>query len=217
MPDKFQDKYRIPSTRAPFHDYSEGMYFVTVCTAGRENYFGEITYKDETSMSEPQMQLSEIGQFAYEQFANVQTHYLYAEIPLFVVMPNHIHAIVIINGGKIPNDKRRNVNQSQNNTTSQNDITEIWCCTDAVHHVSTDTQRSKQMTDICKMQGWLSVVVGGLKRAITHYANETSSPFAWQQRFHDRIIRNTDEMNRIAEYIEENVARWGTQDDDFLL
>ena len=59
------------------------------------------------------------------------------------------------------------------------------------------------------MQGWLSVTVGGLKRAITHFAKQNHIPFAWQTRFYDRIIRNTDELNRIAQYIENNVENWG--------
>ena len=58
------------------------------------------------------------------------------------------------------------------------------------------------------MKGWLSVVVGGLKSSISKFAHENAIPFAWQPRFHDRIIRDTDEMNRIAEYIEQNVAKW---------
>jgi hypothetical protein len=36
--------------------------------------------------------------------------------------------------------------------------------------------------------------------------------FAWQTRFNDRIIRNQDEMNRIAKYIENNVANWETDE-----
>lgn len=54
----------------------------------------------QTVLTEPQ--LSEIGRYAYEQFMNVKTHYPYAEIPLFVVMPNHIHAIVMIDGNHVP-------------------------------------------------------------------------------------------------------------------
>ena len=43
------------------------------------------------------MNLTNIGLFADEQFKNVSAHYPYSEIPVWVVMPNHIHAIVIIN------------------------------------------------------------------------------------------------------------------------
>ena len=86
--EKFKDRYRIPSTRAAWHDYLGGAYFVTICTKGREFFLGKI--EDE------QMHLSEIGKYAEEQFQDVSSNYPYAEIPSFVVMPNHIHAIVII-------------------------------------------------------------------------------------------------------------------------
>lgn len=87
--EKFQHKYRVPSTRAQWHDYNGGLYFVTICTANREHYFGEIR--------DGIMHLSDIGKYADEQFRNVQNHYPYAENPLFIIMPNHIHCITIIN------------------------------------------------------------------------------------------------------------------------
>ena len=40
--DKFQDKYRIDSARAWWHDYDGGAYFITICTENREHFFGEI-------------------------------------------------------------------------------------------------------------------------------------------------------------------------------
>ena len=40
--EKFQNKYRIPSARAAWHDYGGGAYFVTICTKNREHSFGEI-------------------------------------------------------------------------------------------------------------------------------------------------------------------------------
>ena len=85
---KFQNKYRIPTARAQWHGYDGGIYFVTICTAERLHLFGEIT--------DSQMLLSDVGRIAYDNFANVTVHYSYAEIPLFTIMPNHIHAIVMV-------------------------------------------------------------------------------------------------------------------------
>ena len=42
--EKFQNRFRIPSARANWHDYNGGIYFVTICTKNREHYFGEITH-----------------------------------------------------------------------------------------------------------------------------------------------------------------------------
>ena len=91
MPDNlFRNKYRIPSARAVWHDYNGGAYFVTICTKDMAHFFGEIV--------DGEMCLTEIGRFADEQFRNVSSHYPYAKIPLWVVMPNHVHAIVMIDG-----------------------------------------------------------------------------------------------------------------------
>ena len=206
MSERFQNQYRIPSARAPWHGYDGGVYFVTICTKNREHYFGEITtdcrdgvHTVSTGMviPESQMQLSPIGQYAHKQFVNVQSHYPYAEIPLFVVMPNHIHAVVVIDG----------------NDTANGENDGAVHCRDGVHTVSTGERWKSdfvnvQMQIISKCKGRLSVVVGGLKRSITHYANTNNIPFAWQSRFHDRIVRDQDELNRIATYIENNVAQW---------
>ena len=64
------------------------------------------------------------------------------------------------------------------------------------------------MKNIANLQGWLSVSIGGIKSAVTKYANDNDFDFAWQTRFHDHIIRNQNEMNRIADYIENNPATW---------
>ena len=54
----------------------------------------------------------------------------------------------------------------------------------------------------------LGTVIRGVKARISRAAHQNCIPFAWQSRFHDRIIRNQEELNRIAEYIETNVAKW---------
>ena len=186
----FQNQYRVSSARAGWHDYNGGMYFVTICTKDKEYYFGKIVDGDvnhfcrdrarSVSTKGPTMILSRIGEYAEEQIRKVTFHYPYAEIPLWVIMPNHIHAVVIIDGKKTPHERRM--------------------------IVETGRAPSLQKTD--DMKGWLSITMGGLKSSITKFANKNNIPFAWQPRFYDRIIRNTNEMNNIAKYIEENVAKW---------
>lgn len=60
--------------------------------------------------------------------------------------------------------------------------------------------------------GNLPSVVRGIKASITKYAIEHYIEFAWQSRYHDHIIRNPLEMNRIADYIENNPMRWETDE-----
>ena len=181
LDEMFMNKYRIASARAQWHDYNGGEYFVTICTHGREHYFGEI--------SDGQMNLSEIGNYANAVIQKIPTHNHYAEIPLYVVMPNHIHLIVIIDGG--------------------NGVTVPWRknCRDVPWRVSTDGKNTT-MQDICNRQGKLSTAIGGMKQSVTRFARKHNIAFAWQPRFHDHIIRDTNEMNDIADYIENNVAKW---------
>ncbi len=192
--DLFQNRFLIPSARAAWHNYSGGIYFVTICTAGRGHYFGEITNGE--------MHLSEIGKYVEEQIRNVSAHYPYTEIPLWVVMPNHVHAIVVIDGDNVPYE-RRVINELNGPNVETRRATSLQppAATSAQHRNTTN------------MQGWLSVVVGGIKSAVTKFANQNHIVFGWQPRFHDHIIRQTNEMNRIAEYIETNVLRW--ESDEF--
>ena len=178
MDNLFQNKYRVPSARATWHEYDGGAYFVTICTERKVHFFGEITNGE--------MQLTEIGQYAYDNFANVSAHYPYAEIPLFVVMPNHIHAIVFIN------------NDCKNNNSGD--------CRDAINRVSTDGGITALRNPM--LQNCLGAVIRGIKARISRCARQRGIPFAWQPRYYDHIIRNYHETNQIAEYIENNVARW---------
>ena len=74
--------------RAEFHDYSGGEYFITICTKDKVHYFGKI--------KNGQMIFSRIGNYAHEAMDTLHTHYSYVEIPLFVIMPNHVHAVIVI-------------------------------------------------------------------------------------------------------------------------
>ena len=191
--DRWQNKYRIESARADWHDYDGGSYFITICTKYREHFFGEIR--------DGEMVLSEIGGYAAEQFQNVSTHYPYAEIPLFTIMPNHVHAIVVVSACR---DVACNVSPTES-ICSEGDV---------ARYVSTNpTDKNEYMTERSPKQGSLAAVIRGLKSAVTKYANENEILFAWQSRFHDHIIRDNSDMNRIANYIENNVANW--VDDEF--
>ena len=73
------------------YDYSQtGYYLVTICTQGKVNYFGEI--------EKGQMRLNDIGQIATDCWQDIPEHFRNAGLDEFVVMPNHIHGIIIIVG-----------------------------------------------------------------------------------------------------------------------
>ena len=185
--DKFLGKYRMPSVRLQGDYYNNGLYFVTICAEGRNCFFGNIVR--EGMQSDAVMCLSSIGHYTMEQLQKVHEHYPYAEIPLFVVMPNHIHAIVNINDFSA----------------------ETGHAFETGHAPS--LQGNVEMQRISHRKGKLSIVIGGIKSAISRYANAHNITFGWQARFFDRIIRTTQELNNVAAYIEQNVSRWN--DDEF--
>ena len=175
--EKFQNKYRIGSKRASWHDYNGGEYFVTICTNERQHYFGEIINGE--------MQLSAVGKYTDECIQKISGHNQYAQIPEYVIMPDHIHLIVIISG----ND-----------------------CRNVPWRVSTEN-KNEPMQKIANYQGRLSTTIGGFKQSVTRFARKNDITFEWQPRFYDRIIRDQNEMNQIAEYIKNNVARWESDND----
>jgi len=85
----FKNKYRIESARLPGYDYSQyGAYFVTIVTHNRENFFGEIV--------NGKMLLNEIGKIVLHCWNDLPNHYENIILDEFVIMPNHVHGIIII-------------------------------------------------------------------------------------------------------------------------
>lgn len=89
--EKFQKKYRIPSTRLQNWDYGmNALYFITICTKERICYFGEIINE--------QMILNDLGKivfYEWKQTIRIRED-MNIELFEFVVMPNHFHAIISI-------------------------------------------------------------------------------------------------------------------------
>lgn len=186
MSDKFQNKYRIPSTRLQNWDYgSNAIYFVTVCTTHRECYFGVVVGTD--NLGVPTMQLSEIGIIAQQYWNEIPIHFPFVELGEFVVMPNHVHGIIIINKPMDANVETPKLG------------------------VSADTDTNRQRT-INASANWnpktLGVIINQYKRIVTINAREIQADFAWQTRFHDHIIRNDESFQRISNYIYNNPSKW---------
>ena len=81
--------YPIRKTpRAQWFDYNGSTYFVTICTKDMRHYFGEI-FDDE-------MHLSPMGQFLHDELSSPTAHHPHVGVPLFTVMPNHVHLILTV-------------------------------------------------------------------------------------------------------------------------
>ena len=184
---------------------------MTFCTKNHELYFGDVV--------DGRLELSEIGEWAVkqiEQTAIIRQNDV--EIPMFVVMPNHVHLIVVYNRVVPCRDAS---NASESNASVCRDTSNVSASNvSAILHKTNESETrggtdARGKTDargaslrFGPQSGNLASVVRGIKSAVTKYANEHDISFAWQPRFHDHIIRNWTEMNHIAQYIQNNPLKW---------
>jgi REP element-mobilizing transposase RayT len=193
--------YNLPqrkSPRATWHDYNGANYFITICTKNHDLYFGDVV--------DGRMELSEIGEWAYQCAEKIETINDNVFVPEFVVMPNHVHLIVIMDN---TDDLRLPQCDSPTNPDDGGNP-EDWVVGLPYHDSRTDgvSEINEEMQNRANRCGRLSHMIGQFKSAVTKYAHEKDIPFIWQPRFHDHIIRNSTEMNRIADYIQNNPMKW---------
>lgn len=87
--EKYQDKYRIDSNRLKHWDYrSAGVYFITTNTHNGEPCFGDVF--------DGKMQLSKIGIIADICWFELTNHFDHLELGEYIIMPNHVHGILIL-------------------------------------------------------------------------------------------------------------------------
>jgi putative transposase len=166
----FKNKYRISSSRLQGWDYScNGYYFVTLCIKNREYIFGEI----ENGV----MFLSDLGKTAEQCWRDIPDHFPFAKPDSYVIMPNHMHGIVIIDKKGISN-----VDGTPNKFGPQ----------------------SKN----------LGSIIRGFKIGVKKQASINGFHFDWQSRFHDRIIRDENELWNIRNYIQNNPQKWNEDEEN---
>ena len=164
------------SIRLRGYDYRQaGAYFVTICTQDRELMFGEVV-GGQTRLNGP-------GQMVESIWRELSQHYPGVEVDTFVVMPNHVHGIIILVGagtGACPDNPGQPQGVAPTGTMSLPDV---------VHWF-------KPLTTARYRRG---VLYGGWL------------PFPgrlWQRNYYEHVIRNDEELNRIRQYIIDNPARW---------
>ena len=91
MNEKYLNKYRIPSARLQTWDYAnDGAYFITICTMDRRHFFGQV--------KNGEMILTNADVIADILWHEIKHHNINIELGEFIVMPNHIHRILILDG-----------------------------------------------------------------------------------------------------------------------
>lgn len=206
-------KITLPSRTSPRrsdYDYtSSGAYFVTICTAGRQHYFGEVV--------DGEMKLNLLGKYTTQHWNQISDHYPFVETRDFVCMPNHIHGIIIIG------DRTWNRDVGTQFLASDTDNTDNTSIPDTDNTFASDWKNDIQRTYVDNIQrtykntslpkpppSWsLGVIIRGYKIWITKYAKQLDIEFKRQWRYHDHMIRNEKEYNVIRNYIHTNPQnRW---------
>jgi REP element-mobilizing transposase RayT len=193
-PDKYQDKYRIASARLAGWDYgSNAAYFITICTQDRVHAFGEVI--------DGQVSLSPLGQAAWDCWNAIPEHFPFVVLDGFVAMPNHVHGIVVIDK-PAPNLGDRNDHNDGDDVGNDGNV-------ETQNFASLRPPRPRRSVNQFGPQSQnLASIVRGFKIGVTKYARQHQIPFAWQPRYHDHIIRNAAEHERIRKYIIENPQKW---------
>lgn len=189
--------HRRQSIRLAGYDYAkEGSYFITLCCAKRSPLFGEIT-------QEGQMVLNTFGQIAHDEWVNTLNIRNNIELDAFVIMPNHIHAIIHI--------RRSGESHSPyGNGESHSPLTEKGECNSPQRYENSECnspQRSPRQ--FISPSNTVGAIVRGYKSAVTKQLNQLHIGCeVWQRNYFEHIIRNDLAYQRISEYIKNNPAKW---------
>jgi putative transposase len=203
---KFKNKYRINTSRAKWWDYkNEGDYFITICTKNREHLFGYV--------KDGEMILNEYGKIVSNCWYDLPNHYNNIILDEFQIMPNHIHCIVGVDNSDSVSSVETGLKPVC--TTNDNPV-----CTTNDDPVSTmndnpvcatnDDPTNNLENKERKIHGVFEFI-RALKTFSSRSINEmrdTKGVSNWQERFHDHIIRDEMEYNRIKNYIINNPKNW---------
>jgi len=175
------DKHHRRSIRLQGYDYSQpGAYFITLCTQNRECLFGGILNGE--------IRLNEFGKIAHQCWLEIPQHFPHVQLDEFVVMPNHIHGIIVLNNIVVGVQNIEPLQQNIEPLQNQN----------AYQHI---IPRS------------IGSIIRGFKIGVTkNFRQNTDIYVVWQRNYYEHMIRNEVELNRIRQYIIDNPKKWRTDE-----
>jgi REP element-mobilizing transposase RayT len=169
------------SIRLKDYDYSQaGAYFMTVCAWKKENMFGEI--------SEGKVSYSDAGEIISDVWHKLPDRFASIELDEFVIMPNHVHGILILN---VP----VGVGLALPGTTG------------VPKHIKGAASGAPTLGDIIRtFKSESSITVNRL-------LDRQGSP-VWQRNYYEHVIRDEPELYKIREYIRQNPLRWAQDEEN---
>ena len=185
-----QNIHNRRSIRLKGYDYSQaGLYFITICCSNHVCLFGEVVNGE--------MVLNEYGTIACNEWLNTPYIRKNVELDVFVIMPNHMHGIIILNG--------RGELHSPLNIITDNVITNI-----AINDIEINyNEKGECNSPLRGPSNNIGAIVRGYKSSVTKQFNLLNiGCTVWQRNYHEHIIRNEKSYQTIAEYIVNNPSKW---------
>lgn len=174
-------KHHRRSIRLKGYDYaSEGAYFVTIVTQGRECLFGEIV--------DGEMHLTKYGEIVRKWWDEIPLHFPNVAAGAFVIMPNHIHGMIFM-----IDERRGEVLSPQGDSNEMNN---------ELPGGETPPLRKPALGQIVgyfKYQSTKEMNQADNTRTINKF---------WQRNYYEHIIRNEKELQQKTDYILDNPFRW---------
>ena len=168
------------SLRLKDSDYSQaGAYFVTICTNNRQWLFGEIR--------QGEMVLSAIGRLVSAQWQQIPYRFAGLELGAWIVMPNHIHGILIIT----------------RSGEASNLITPVLQETADRKTPPTQPRGTAPGSVGAIIQNYKSITSRKISRQ-----DESMRAAIWQRNYYEHIIRDEQSYLEIAQYIVDNPVLW---------
>jgi REP element-mobilizing transposase RayT len=177
--------------------------------------FGEIVNE--------KMILNDFGKIVQSTWIDLPNHVPNIELDAFVIMPNHIHGIIIIVGaGSKPAPKNENPPDKNANTSNKNE-NQSNKIIGTIGYIGTNLRAGLEPAPTGKEEPAptgkkISEIVRQLKtfsaRQINQLRNVPGFP-VWQRDYYEHIVRNDDALDRIRTYITNNPLHWPKDKDYF--
>ncbi len=181
------------------YDYTTpGAYFVTVCTQDQAHLFGDVV--------DGGMRLNDAGRMIIDIWESLSDRFPTIRLDAFVVMPNHVHGIIVIVGAPLVGA------QAENHDADDHTVGASLVGAQIEDHDNADAQ-TRAAT---RAAPTLGDIVGAFKSITTvEYIRGVKqhgwSPFhkrLWQRNYYEHIIRNDRALDAIRRYIVQNPVRW---------
>ena len=203
-----EEQKRRRSIRLPDYDYAQtGAYFVTICTYDRLCLLGEILGCE--------MALTRAGQVVLECWNDLANHYSHVETDEFIVMPNHVHGIIVLTDQQrkypIPDNVGAGFNPDNVRAGFNPDNVGAGFNPDNVGAGFNPDNVGAGLKPAPTRRHPLSEIVRAFKTFSSRRINEhRGSPGVpvWQRNYYERVIRNEQELDSVRQYIVDNPAEW---------